>query len=187
MCTGHARIISRSEPPNRRGQVSSGLLVSLWLPLFGLFAQQDLSRSRCSVPAAAVPMHNEPWPVCRVVRDDRPAALDSCRCERHGTTVLSVSAAGCSLGPLPGHTDLSSIATVFGVCPSLYRQRTGLHRGSAHAVAVLLLRRTRRPHDRPDTCHPHPPSLQGPGRQSQSGLNGADAMAIVPNPAKPRP
>lgn len=33
----------------------------------------------------------------------------------------------------------------------------------------------------------HTPSLQGRGLQSQSGLNGTDAMAIVPNPAKPRP
>lgn len=51
----------------------------------------------------------------------------------------------------------------------------------------ILLHRTRRPQDRPGTCHPHTPSLQGRGFQSQSGLNGADAMAIVPNPAKPRP
>lgn len=33
----------------------------------------------------------------------------------------------------------------------------------------------------------HPSTLQGRGHQSQSGLNGADAMEIVPNSAKLRP
>ena len=70
-------------------------------------------------------------------------------------------------------------------CPSpLYRQRTGPHRESAHTDAAQNPSASESPGCNPST---HLYTLQERGLQSQSGLNGADAMAIVPDPAKPRP
>lgn len=174
------RHFSLSELPDGRGKVSSGLVASLWRPPLGLFYQQALlSRSRCSVPAAAVPMQNKPWPVCRVVRDDRSVAFNSCRCRIdmvHQSCQFRLPAAPWTPAwphgpllctPLLSQFSLSLNALARPIVRFCCAEPVGLRIARIHVI--------------------HTPSLQGRGLQSQSGLNGTDAMAIVPNPAKPRP
>lgn len=144
--------LSRSElSPDRQGQASSGLVVSPWPPPFGLFEQQLLSRSRCSVPAAGG-SNAERTLACLPRGSRRPSGSfqlsQVCRRDMvHQSCQFRLPAAPWTLAWPHGPLDLSSP-------PSDYPPRTGpiviLH------TYTLVLCRTRRPQDRPDTVHPHP-------------------------------
>lgn len=76
--------ISRSGLPDPQGQVSSGLVASLWPPTPLVCLNSSFSLDPV-VPflQPAVATQNEPWPVCRVVRDGHSVAFYSCKvCKR---------------------------------------------------------------------------------------------------------